>query len=274
MFRQRVKEVKVEKDSGYFSDEGYTNFRDGRSLTAKEQHNIDSLNQYLENRLEENKPTWSEKRDNWKVENHFREQLTQTPEHQLESVRASHKQFWEDLRVDRDAYIQLRAGVADASSNIGGPQWAGVILNRRTQEIQSGNLPGVKVPNIDPQASPRFASLSCSGMKHAKEQVLSVKQEKEQVSIVEQALPMVRKESTQADGLVLVGVCAAVGIGLGVKNVSSYFQNRGGKKVQPKTTYSLNEYCLDLFWEDCLSINKSVKRKQKRIVKQVFPSRT
>ena len=115
------------------------------------------------------------------MENHFREQLTQTPEHQLESVRASHKQFWEDLRVDRDAYIQLRAGVADASSNIGGPQWAGVILNRRTQEIQSGNLPGVKVPNIDPQASPRFASLSCSGMKHAKEQVLSVKQEKEQV---------------------------------------------------------------------------------------------
>jgi len=230
LFRQRVKEVKVEKDSGYFSDEGYTNFRDGRSLTAKEQHNIDSLNQYLESRLEENKPTWSEKRDNWKVENHFREQLTQTPEHQLESVRASHKQFWEDLRVDRDAYIQLRAGVADASSNIGGPQWAGVILNRRTQEIQSGNLPGVKVPNIDPQASPRFASLSCSGMNHAKEQVLSVKQEKEQVSIVEQALPMVRKENTQADGLVLVGVCAAVGIGLGVKNVSSYFQNRGERR--------------------------------------------
>ena len=180
--------------------------RSSDDLTKVDRENIALVDRLLEERLENHGPTWSEQRDNWKVENHFREQLTQTPEHELESVRSSHKEFWSDLNADRDAYMKQIAGVNGPSSNIHGPKWANVVLNRRGIEICSNKWRGVEVPNIDPQASPRFASLTMQVPRSKKDLVVSV----------EQPLPRPSNEGAR-DGLVLVGVFGALGIGIALK---------------------------------------------------------
>ena len=49
-------------------------------------------------------------------------------------------------------------------------------------------------------------------MKHVKQPVSTVKHGKEQVSIIEQPFPVVIKEASKDAGLILLGVCGAVGI--------------------------------------------------------------
>ena len=202
------KKVPVKTNSGWSSSDEEINPRDRHNLTAADRQNIDYVDRYLENRLEQKGRTWSERCDDTAVENHFQEQLAQTPTEQLESVRASHKQFWEALRVDRDSYMKQLAGINGPSGNVHEHGWINGALKKRGREIRRSKYPGVEVPNIDSQASPRFASLSCSGMKQTKEVP-----EKQQVSIVEQPLLRVTKEGTK-DGLILVGVFGAVGIGV------------------------------------------------------------
>ena len=192
------------------SDDGL-NPRAASALTTTDRRNINDVERHLEKRLERGNITRSEIGDNGKVEKHFQEQLAETPEHQLESVRATHEQFWQDLRMDRDSYIKEIVGTGGLSRVIE-PQFTNRVLIRRGIKICGGKRDGVEVPNIDPQASPRFASLSCSGMKPVKQPVSTAERGKEQVSIIEQPVPMVIKEGAKPGGLVLVGVCGAIGI--------------------------------------------------------------
>jgi hypothetical protein len=194
------------------SDDGL-NPRAASALTTTDRRNINDVERYLENRLERGKITRSEIGDNGKVENHFQEQLAQTPTEQLESVRATHEQFWQDLRMDRDSYIKQVVGT-NGLSRFAEPHFTNRVLDRRGSEICRGKRDGVEVPNIDPQASPRFASLSSSGVKHVKQPVSTAERGKEQVCIIEQ--PVVNKEASK-DGLILLGVCGAVGIGVVLK---------------------------------------------------------
>ena len=188
--------------------------RSSDDLTKMDLENINDVDRYLENRLERGYITRSEVGDNGKVENHFQEQLAETPEHQLESVRATHEQFWQDLRMDRDSYMKQIVGT-NGLSRFTEPQFTNRVLNRRGIEIRGGKRDGVEVPNIDPQASPRFASLSSSRVKHVKQPVSTADHGKEQVCIIEQ--PVVIKEASKDAGLVLLGVCGAVGIGVVLK---------------------------------------------------------
>ena len=55
--------------------------------------------------------------------------------------------------------------------------------------------------------------------------IASIEYGKEQVSIIEQ--PMVRKEASKDDGLILLGVCGAVGIGVVLK-----YSDRLSKSIQ------------------------------------------
>ena len=192
------------------SDDG-VNPRAASALTTTDRRNINDVERYLENRLERGGITRSEIGENRKVENHFQEQLAQTPTEQLESVHATHEQFWQDLRMDRDSYIKEIVGT-NGLSRLTGPQFTNRVLNRRGIEIRGGKRDGVEVPNIDPQASPRFASLACSGMKPVKQPVSTVKHGKEQVSIIEQPFPVVIKEASKDAGLILLGVCGVVAI--------------------------------------------------------------
>ena len=49
-------------------------------------------------------------------------------------------------------------------------------------------------------------------MKHVKQPVSTAEYGKEQISIVEQPVPVVIKEASKDAGLILVGVCGVVGI--------------------------------------------------------------
>jgi len=205
------------------SDDGL-NPRAASALTTTDRRNINDVDSYLENRLERGKITRSEIGDNGKVENHFQEQLAQTPDHQLESVRATHEQFWQDLRMDRDSYIKQVVGT-NGLSRFAEPHFTNRVLNRRGSEICRGKRDGVEVPNIDPQASPRFASLSSSGVNHVKQPVSTAEHGKEQVCIIEQPVPMIIKEGAKAGGLVLVGVCGAIGIRVAWKYSGQLFKS-------------------------------------------------
>lgn len=195
------------------SDDGL-NPRAASALTTTDRRNINDVERALENRLERGKITRSEIGDNGKVENHFQEQLAQTPTEQLESVHATHEQFWQDLRMGRDSYIKQIVGT-NGLSRLAEPQFTNRVLIRRGREIRGGKRDGVEVPNIDPQASPRFASLSSSGVNHVKQPVSTAERGKEQVTIIEQAV--VIKEASNDAGLILLGVCGAVGIGVVLK---------------------------------------------------------
>ena len=198
--------------------------RSSDDLTKMDLENINDVDRYLENRLERGYITRSEVGDNGKVENHFQEQLAETPEHQLESVRATHEQFWQDLRMDRDSYLKQIVGT-NGLSRFAEPHFTNRVLDRRGLDIRSNKWPGVEVPNIDPQASPRFASLSCSAVNHVKQPVSTAEQGKQQVSIVEQPLPRVTNQNEKANGVVLVGVGMAVGISLVWRYSSQLFKS-------------------------------------------------
>ena len=189
--------------------------RSSDDLTKADLENIALVDSLLEERLETYGPTRSEKIDNGAVSDHFNQQLMQAAPDQLEAVRANQTKFWSNLNADRDTYMKQIAGVRGPSSNIHEPNWTKIVLNRRGQEICSNKWPGVEVPNIDPQASPRFASLSSSRVKHVKQPVSTADHGKEQVCIIEQ--PVVIKEASKDAGLVLLGVCGAVGIGVVLK---------------------------------------------------------
>ena len=189
--------------------------RSSDDLTKADLENIAFVDRLLEKRLETSGPTRTEIIDNGAVSDHFDQQLMQAAPDQLEAVRASQREFWSDLNADRDTYMKQIAGVRGPASNILEPKWTKVVLDRRGKEICSNKWRGVEVPNMDSQASPRFASLSCSGMKPVKQPVSTAERGKEQVSIIEQ--PMVRKEASKDDGLILLGVCGAVGIGVVLK---------------------------------------------------------
>ena len=186
--------------------------RSSDDLTKADLENIAFVDRLLEKRLETSGPTRTEIIDNGAVSDHFDQQLMQAAPDQLEAVRASQREFWSDLNADRDTYMKQIAGVRGPSSNILEPNWTKVVLDRRGKEICSNKWRGVEVPNMDSQASPRFASLSSSGVKHVKQPVSTAEHGKEQVCIIEQPVPMVIKEGAKPGGLVLVGVCGAIGI--------------------------------------------------------------
>ena len=184
--------------------------RSSDDLTKADLENIAFVDRLLEKRLETSGPTRTEIIDNGAVSDHFDQQLMQAAPDQLEAVRASQREFWSDLNADRDTYMKQIAGVRGPASNILEPKWTKVVLDRRGKEICSNKWRGVEVPNMDSQASPRFASLSSSGVKHVKQPVSTAEHGKEQVCIIEQ--PLVIKEASKDASLILLGVCGVVGI--------------------------------------------------------------